>query len=180
MKARLGISNAFAASGISLVLGLQPAGGAESAEDCAAIEAADERLACFDRVFGFDGGAQAEGQLEEPAGAAPARDAAGPTAGVAGSAAVPAVSSSDADFGLDKPKSETEGESLTSGIAAVGKDDYGKLIFELDNGQVWRQTEYKRFRAKEGEKVVIRRGSFGSYKMYIAGEKLWTRVRRIE
>ncbi len=179
MTARLCISLPIAGLCVPLLLGLEVAFGADSANDCAAIEAADERLACFDRVFGSSEDAQAEGRTAEPAAAAPAQDA-GVSAAAAAAAGASAVSSEEADFGLEKPKSETEGKSLTSGIARVGKDGYGKLIFELENGQVWQQTEYKRFSAREGQTAVIRHGSFGSYKMYIEGKSIWTRVRRVE
>ncbi len=173
MTARFGTSLPIAGLCAPLVLGLQAVVGAESAEECSAIAAADERLACFDRLFGSSGEPQAEGQAAQPAPPTPVPDAAAPTAAAA-------VSAGDADFGLEKQRSEIEGESLTSGIAAIGKDGYGKLIFELDNGQVWRQIEYKRFLAKEGQTVVIRHGSFGSYKMYIEGKSIWTRVRRVQ
>jgi len=97
-----------------------------------------------------------------PAGSGPAESASDvivPAAAAAG--ATQAATPSEADFGLQKPREETEGKSLTAGVAAVSRDGYDKLIFELDNGQVWHQVEYKRFPVKAGQVVEIRHGSFG-------------------
>ena len=170
------IAPRLCACSLAVVLGmLACAAGAADAEECANISAAQERLACFDRAFG------AEGETES---AAPAPAAAPEAAGAAAAAAVTATvaqpAPEDADFGRQKSKAELEGESLTSGLAATGKDAYDRLIFELDNGQIWRQIEYKRFPIDAGEVVEIRHGAFGSYKLYIKGKKRWTRVRRVE
>lgn len=153
----------------------------QTAVDCAAIESAEQRLACFDAAYGKS--ETLPEQIETSSGAAtdsPPGDA-GPAA-AAGAAAATATTTppDEADFGLSKSKTETEGESLVSGIAAVSKDGYDKLIFELENGQVWRQLEYKRFIVKAGDVAEIRHGSFGSYKLYIQGKKTWTRVRRAQ
>lgn len=157
------------------------AAGAADAEDCAKISAAQERLACFDRVFG------AEGETESVAPAAtatsdnPASAAVPASAGAAaGVAAVEPSAAPEADFGRKKTKADLEGEALVSGIAAIGRDAYDRLIIELDNGQVWRQVEYKRFPVEAGQAAEIRHGAFGSYKLYIKGKKRWTRVRRVE
>jgi len=150
------------------------------ADECAAIESAQERLACFDAAFGTEVGA-----LSEPAEAAPpsAPDTgaqASAPASAATPSATPAASSDDAGFGLDKSMDELEGESLSSNIVSVGKDGFDKLLFELANGQLWRQTEYKYFPVKAGQVAVISHGAMGSYKLYIDGESRWTRVRRVE
>jgi len=163
---------------IALAFCVQFALAADDSADCAAIESSDERLACFDAAYGA-GAETPPDTASAPVDGGPAEPAAGvvvPAAAAAGAAQV--TTPSEADFGIEKPKSETEGESLTSGIAAVKRDGYDKLIFELDNGQVWRQIEYKRFSAKAGQVAEIRHGSFGSYKFYIKGGKNWTRVRR--
>lgn len=163
---------------IPLAFCMQAALAADAPEDCAAIESPDARLACFDAAY--------RSSAPEPEATEAAPVDSGPAAGevvvpaAAAAGATQAMSPSEAEFGLQKSRDETEGESLTSGIAAVGKDGYGKLIFELDNGQVWRQTEYKRFLAKAGQVAEIRHGSFSSYKLYIQGKKSWTRVRRAE
>jgi len=165
---------------IPLAFCIQVALAADAPADCAAIESPDERLACFDAAY-RSSAAEPQATETAPVDSGPAESAGDvivPAAAAAG--ATQSMSPSEAEFGLQKSRDETEGESLTSGIAAVGKDGYGKAIFELDNGQVWRQTEYKRFPVKVGQVAEIRHGSFGSYKLYIKGKKSWTRVRRAE
>lgn len=171
----------IARSCISLVLCTQVSVAADSPADCAAIESPDERLACFDAVYrDVEDAPVTDGSAPVDSGSADSgADVAGP-ATAAGAAAAVAASPNEAEFGLEKSRDETEGESLTSGIAAVGKDGYDKLLFELENGQLWRQTEYKRFPARAGQTAVIRHGSFGSYKLYIEGESRWTRVQRVD
>ena len=120
------------------------AGDTEKPKQCAEIESAEERLACYDAAAG----------------------------------AGEAVGTADDEFGSQKTKQEIEGDSLTSGVAGVDKDAYGKLIVSLENGQIWRQVESKRFMVKVGQVVEIRHGTLGSYKLYVLGGNYWTRVRR--
>jgi len=133
--------------------------------DCIQITSADARLACFDKVYGTNSRILSSGSDED--------------AVITSDAAV-AVIPDEADFGRQKSRAELEGNSMTSGIKAVRKDAVGKLIFELENGQVWRQIENKRFSAKAGNLAEVRHGSLGSYKLYIKGKSQWTRVRRTE
>jgi hypothetical protein len=152
--------------------------------DCASIESAADRLACFDAAYG---------RPVEPTAApapivdAPAVDArtvdsstvVGPAATTAAVAAV-VVTPSESEFGRPKSKAELEGESLNSVIAGVGRDAHDKLILELANGQIWRQTENKHFPIKAGQRIEIRHGAMGSYKLYVKDQSRWTRVRRYE
>ena len=143
----------------------------ESARDCARIESATERLACYDVAFGAETDAK-QRSAEQLAG----HSAAAATAATTAQKNEP----DEADFGLTKPKNETEGESLTSTITGLSKDAYKRQVFELENGQVWRQIEYKRVSVDVGDVAVIRHGSFSSYKLYIGDTKRWTRVRRVQ
>ena len=54
----------------------------------------------------------------------------------------------------------------------------GKIVVELDNGQVWRQTDTAKPRVDEGDTVIVRRGSLGSYRMQKLGSKRSMRVTR--
>jgi hypothetical protein len=169
-------SRSYACSLAAVIGLLASAAGAADAEECAKISSAQERLDCFDRVF--DTGSTTESAAPAPA-VAP-KDAGAAAAAAAATAAIAQPASEDADFGRKKTKAELEGEALVSGIAAIGRDAYDRLIFELDNGQIWRQVEYKRFPVEAGQSAEIRHGAFGSYKLYIQGKKRWTRVRRVE
>jgi len=145
---------------------------AESARDCARIESATERLACYDVAFGAEADAKQRS----------ADELAGDSAAAAAAASTTAQRSKpdEADFGFTKQKTETEGESLTSTISGLSRDAYKRRVFELENGQVWRQIEYKSLSVDVGDVAVIRHGSFSSYKLYIGDTKRWTRVRRFK
>ena len=139
----------MAVVGVSLTFCARIATGADPAADCAAIEAAEERLACFDAAFQ----AEPPPAPEEPVPAATGPE---PDAGAAAAGAAATAGSAGDDFGVKKSRDETEGSMQVAAISKVGKDGYGKLYFELDNGQVWRQIEYERFPAKAGDVAEIR------------------------
>jgi hypothetical protein len=58
----------------------------------------------------------------------------------------------------------------------------GGTIFELENGQVWQQSEAATFkvRKKSNPEVVIRRGMFGSYLLKVEGYRSDVKVERIK
>ncbi|MEO1034136.1 MAG: hypothetical protein AAFX44_01125 [Pseudomonadota bacterium] len=55
----------------------------------------------------------------------------------------------------------------------------GRLLFELDNGQRWQQTESERIRIKASDRVEIRRGRLGAYFLKKVGTNRSVRVRRV-
>ncbi|MFW2403502.1 MAG: type VI secretion system-associated protein TagO [Gammaproteobacteria bacterium] len=163
---------AGAGSALLLAFAATSAVADEAAEDCARIASATERLACYDAAFSAEADAK-----QRPADELAADSAAASTA-----AAVTAQQNKpdQDDFGFTKRKTETEGESLTSKISGLSKDAYKRRVFELENGQIWRQIEYKSLSVDVGDVAVIRHGSFSSYKLYIGDTKRWTRVRRVK
>jgi hypothetical protein len=81
------------------------------------------------------------------------------------------------EFGLPQSRVET----LKSPITGVDTDAVGRLSFHLENGQVWKQTETKRFRLTEDRPMaVIRRGALGSFKLSVEDGSRSTRVKRIK
>jgi hypothetical protein len=174
-RREIGLTRAVPALAFALAFTVTSAVGEGRAAACARIESTAERLACYDAAFGVQADTQqptADEVADDPGVAASAATAAG--------AAAQSNAPDEADFGFTKPKSETEGESLTSAISGLSKDAYKRLVFELENGQVWRQIEYKRLSVDVGDVAVIRHGSFSSYKLYIGDTKRWTRVRRVQ
>ena len=106
----------------------------------------------------------------EPTAAGAAAAAAAPTSGVA---------KSDAEFGLRERPEEREPESLRSSITRVNRDPYDRLEFHLENGQVWKQIETRRFSVpRENPVAIVRPGALGSYRLYLENESRWTRVKR--
>jgi hypothetical protein len=169
-----------------LALGISTAFGQgvlESLVDCAAQKQDSARLACFDR---------------EVAKLAPLAKRTAPTQVVPTPATPPspavavtppkAASDPNDEFGVSgslarkrteaNPSTDSAPKELQAAVTAIKTKPYGELILELDNGQVWEQTETKStFLIKEGEKVRIRKHVLGSY-FLTTGSGATTRVRR--
>lgn len=72
-------------------------------------------------------------------------------------------------------------ESLA--VARISETPYGKLVVELQNGQIWRQIDDTHVSVSRGTPhdemtVSIRNAALGSYKMQLNGENRWFRARR--
>ncbi len=48
-------------------------------------------------------------------------------------------------------------------VKSVKKGVYGELTIYFENGQVWKQSDTRRFKFAAGDKVYINRGALGSY-----------------
>jgi hypothetical protein len=69
--------------------------------------------------------------------------------------------------------------NLVAQVAQVFERKSGGLSIELDNGQVWQQTESTTgFYVKSGDRVTIAPGALGSFWM-TAGSRPAARVRRV-
>ena len=164
-------------------LRLPPGAAAATAPDpgalahCAAIIAADERLACYDSL------ARPKPKPAATANSAPASDKASPRTATAASAtpttaaatAAPTAAATSAtaagaaadpanSFGLTKhtAPSEEGPNHIQAQVTKVDTDRLGKVRVSLDNGQAWT------FNAPEalirvGDAVTIRRGALGSF-----------------
>ena len=55
-----------------------------------------------------------------------------------------------------------------------------KVAIRLDNGQIWRQKVSSNLRLREGDIVVIKRASLGSYAMTRVGSSVMMRVSRAD
>lgn len=155
-------------------------------EICAAIEDPVKRFACYDTLAGRSPADQAKA-----AGTAPgATDQAEPGAGVIAPAApavtqtAPAVEPApdeETAFGLeDKPKADRPDELKFKWTRKM-KDAYGKWIIFLENGQVWRQTDTRRFDFTNPEQwVVVSRGFAGGFFLAEPGSRIRIRVKRVK
>lgn len=55
-------------------------------------------------------------------------------------------------------------KEITSKVVKIEKQSFGRLVFTLENSQVWQQVEAKDFRLLHaGDIVKIKRGAFGSH-----------------
>jgi hypothetical protein len=134
---------------------------------CAREQDPAQRLACFDRET-----AARHATEQAPAPATPTREAPAPKPAAA-SASAPA-SSASSDIGLDarqlrkarRERGEPEPPPPAPIVARVVRVIPREPLisaFELDNGQIWEQSEATRFSAMPRDEVTIRHGMLGSF-----------------
>jgi len=150
---------------------------------CAAITDSATRLACFD-------GLAADVVRTDVRSAAPVAAAAGGEVAAAAAATPPVaagpVISPEQSFGREQAlftQSVSGAKSLreiSATITTVRAAKDGRLTLELDNGQVWHQTEIpaQQFSLRPGDAVTIRRGALNSF-VLLAPDQRSTRVRRV-
>jgi hypothetical protein len=140
--------------GVPSVASEPPAASLAALLACRALTSASSRLACFDRESAALSAASSPLVSTTPAAPASApgapqhaelSDTAGATRNTAGTRAA------------DQPNIEAH-------IIGLSQAAGGRLIFELDNGQVWRQSEPEEdMLAKIGDAATISHGLLGSY-----------------
>ena len=143
---------------------------------CADIADATARLKCFD----------AAAPRAKSALAAPAESGKEETVTVEnfGLPRPPPPVTKVEDFG--KPPPEPKGiTEITSTVLEFAKTPYGKAVFILDNGQVWRQLDADSSnvlepRAGTKMKVTIEVGFFASYNLSIEGRNGMVKVTRLK
>ena len=154
------------------VAGTHPAVDPAEFARCARIDAADERLACYDG-------------LGRPVKTPPV--AAAPTSAAADKAPAPEKSSAQAPaaggvhaFGLTRHEAPPPAppDVVRAQVAVVTTDRLGKVHVRLDNGQVWSFTAADAL-LRAGEAVTIRRASLGSFLMTTPSHHTY-RVQRTE
>lgn len=90
-----------------------------------------------------------------------------------------AIAEAEEEFGLPAVKDAPDVKQIESAILGLSRMSSGKFAIELENGQTWRQTSTSSMRLSEGEVVIIKRGSLGSYKLTKAGTKRSMKVKRV-
>jgi len=101
-------------------------------------------------------------------------------------------------FGLERPVTKTEDfgkppvptgpkeiKQISANVIEFAKNAYGRSIFILDNGQVWKQidgdqTEVRDPSKTETMKVSIETGMLGSYSLKVEGRTGIVKVRRVK
>lgn len=155
---------------------------------CADIAGAVERLQCYDEAA-----AEAKTAMSAPAAAMPQQQAAVEEKNEGGILEW---------FGLEGKKPVTKPEEfgkppapvasgskeiteISSDVLELAKNAYGRSVFILSNGQVWKQidgdtTEVRDPGKGELMKVTIEKGLFGSYSLSIDGRRGIVKVRRVK
>lgn len=156
---------------------------------CTEIAGTAERLQCFDAAA-----ATARDVLSEADKRAAAQKQEGDSEGGVlawfgfGSEAQPVTKPED--FGISPatdnrpgaPKAITE---ISAKVVEHARNAYGRSLFVLDNGQVWKQIDGDstelRHRASEGQMSIrIEKAMMGSYSLYVDGKNVMIKVRRIK
>lgn len=118
---------------------------------CATVKRSAERLACYDQSMGR----LLAGEVDSTH-TAPAHE----SMFGAKTSLTPATQPEQA------PMQREELSSLTARITALHSDAEGRNIFELDNGQTWRQTSGSTvLLLKVGDVVTISRAALGSFRL---------------
>lgn len=139
--------------------------------DCRDIKNAAERLACYDTQFPETTAAPTGEESSEtivetsaPAASAPAK-----------------AEQSDPPFTTDKGGFFKRKPDVTvnSTISAVKDEQQKKMVFRLENGQIWLQTAPRSLPIKAGDEVTIKSAIMGGY-MLRNENGTSTRVRRIK
>ena len=147
---------------------------------CASEKNEARRLACYDRETARDGEGASAKSAETPA--APAT-----VAGPAQPAEEARVEPAKEKFGyrgsiarkeIDERAAADPGvDRLEATVTELSTRPLGQLVLTLDNGQVWAQKTADSAPIKVGDRVVIKKASFGSF-LLVAPNKRTTRVTR--
>ncbi len=162
----------LAPSGAFLIaaFGVEAQSVSESLAGCAAVADDGERLACFDAL----------------AGRVAAEPPAPPVPVAANPAPVTAPDESQARvgedaFGLMEEVAAREPERIESRLVGEFHGWHAGQRFQLENGQVWQQTDKVTARyTATNPAVTIRKTALGAYRMKLEGVNRRVRVRRIE
>ena len=80
-------------------------------------------------------------------------------------------------LGVDGPDPEV----ITGRVTKVTKDDYGRLLFHFENGQVWRQFEKRYYpypKSREFD-VTISTGMMGDHRLQVEGAGRKVGIKRL-
>jgi hypothetical protein len=126
---------------------------------CRAITAADQRLACFDRES-----AAMEKQIE-------AKDLVFVDRERARAAKRSLFGFSIPNFGGLFGGGDDEVKQIDGTISSARRDPLGAWVITLQDGSVWSQTDdYPGLDPRPGKKVIVKRGSLGSFWLSIPGQ----------
>ena len=151
--------------------------------NCGRYFSDEERLACYDAVYSarIRGVKPPPGEPEgSPYGSTYASPGQAPAAAASTTAVPGAASTAEDEFGYPTFGDSSDIDLLVSPIVKVEENSRNRLVFYLENGQVWVQDEGKRFYVPEGPQVAeIKPGFLSSYHLNLQGGKSWIKVERV-
>ncbi|MFB2721474.1 hypothetical protein [Shewanella xiamenensis] len=165
----------FLAMALMLVSAQTYASTEQQLTDCSVIPDKLDRLICYDNLAASIQGASAQTYVKAIA----------PVAVAVTTAAVSTTAASTAkvenQFGIaPKPVQEDVVDKIYLDVESIAEDAYGALKITFTNGQVWKQTENRKFNLKVGEKVFIEKAALGSFLMGTEDRNAKVRVKRLK
>ncbi|MEI8613008.1 hypothetical protein P4S54_04580 [Shewanella sp. PP-He15 brown] len=144
---------------------------------CAATADKLDRLICYDKLAE---NVKSVTPALASTQAAPATVAAPTAVAVAATAPqAPAANIVD-DFGMEaKRVQENTVDKIYLEVQSITEDPYGAIKVTFTNGQVWKQTDGRKFNLKQGEKVYIEKAALGSFLMGTDERNAKARVKRL-
>lgn len=138
--------------------------------ECAAMENAEARLACYDTAM------EETGASDLPVVRLPRA----PRPSDSSTAAEPDGTQAMTDnFGLEGRESNLE-EQKSYMVAAASYNDFTGWTIEFQNGQVWRQVGTDDYRISVGQRYIIQRALMGSFMLGNGVDNRKIRVSRVK
>ncbi|MGI2068813.1 hypothetical protein [Shewanella baltica] len=147
---------------------------------CAATADKLDRLICYDKLAESVKGVTPALASTQVAPATVATVAAPTAVAVAATAPqAPAANIVD-DFGMEAKRiQENTVDKIYLEVQSITEDPYGAIKVTFTNGQVWKQTDGRKFNLKQGEKVYIEKAALGSFLMGTDERNAKARVKRL-
>ncbi|WP_413486253.1 hypothetical protein [Shewanella baltica] len=147
---------------------------------CAATADKLDRLICYDKLAENVKSVTPALASTQAAPATVATVAAPTAVAVAATAPqAPAANIVD-DFGMEaKRVQENTVDKIYLEVQSTTEDPYGAIKVTFTNGQVWKQTDGRKFNLKQGEKVYIEKAALGSFLMGTDERNAKARVKRL-
>ncbi|AAN57177.1 hypothetical protein HRJ35_22105 [Shewanella oneidensis MR-1] len=146
---------------------------------CAAMTDKLERLICYDNLASS---VQVVSSVPTDSNAPSAAVATAVIAqGVAAPTPTAAASNIEDNFGMEAKRAQEDTiDKLYLDVESIAEDPYGALKITFTNGQVWKQTEGRKYNLKAGEKIFIEKAAFGSFLMGTENRNAKVRVKRLK
>ncbi|MCT8867810.1 MULTISPECIES: hypothetical protein [Shewanella] len=167
---------------VLLVSAQANAGIEQQLTQCAGITDKLERLVCYDNLAASIQVTTVTNNTTAPIAVAPVVTPAAAPAALATAAPVAAAATNVEDnFGMEvKRVQENTTDKIYLDVESIAEDAYGALKITFTNGQVWKQTENRKFNLKVGEKVFIEKAALGSFLMGTESRNAKVRVKRLK
>ena len=149
---------------------------------CATTADKLDRLICYDKLAESLKGMTPNTISTQAIPATVATVAAPTTAAaiVATAPQAPAAKIAD-DFGMEaKRAQENTVDKIYLEIQSIAEDAYGDIKVTFTNGQVWKQTDGRKYNVKQGETVYIEKAALGSFLMGTDDRNAKVRVKRLK